>query len=62
MLTKKKTYVDICLTVLKAKKWRAIFLNYYRPFGWWKKGFECIVNGHRAELMTTNELVPVDYR
>ena len=27
-----------------------------------EKGFGCIVNGHRAELMTINELVPVDYR
>jgi len=28
VLTKKKTYVTISLTVLKAKKWRAILLNY----------------------------------
>jgi len=28
VLTMKKTYVIISLTVLKAKKWRAILLNY----------------------------------
>jgi len=28
VLTKKKSYVNISLTVLKAKKWRAILLIY----------------------------------